>query len=207
MTWLTGCHFEARLSTSDDAKKPSKAEEAPKESQPTKTTEAKKKAAKKDDNEKKAAPKDAKTSKPAAAEVSKDAVLLPGNLVFEAGKSTLKEGSGSDEVLGSLKEFLDQQPRVTLLRIEGHSDNAESSSTDSLKLSGDRALTIKQWLIANGVADSRLLAVGFGATKPIADNGSEEGRAQNRRVEFKIAQTSGKNYLGNDPLGGGTEFK
>ncbi|HTM46173.1 MAG TPA: OmpA family protein [Polyangiaceae bacterium] len=211
---LSGCHFEARVSSGSDAKKPAKEAEAKKPAaQDSKPAGAKqdseKKPAKKPatpeakQEEKKAPPK---AEKPAPAEVNKDAVVLPGNLVFDAGKSTLKAGSGSDEILESLKVFLDQQPRVTLLRIEGHSDNTESP-TDTLKLSGDRALTVKQWLVAKGVAESRLLAVGFGASKPIADNGSDEGRAQNRRVEFKIAQTGGKNYLGADPLGGGTEFK
>jgi OOP family OmpA-OmpF porin len=218
---VAGCHFEARIGSGDDAKDKKGRPEAAKSKDATKSAD-KKAADKKDDHakdRKKSEPKATKKDEPAKADAKdrkdepaapptpvKDPVALPGNLVFEAGKSTLKEGPGSQEVLASLKAYLDQQPRVTLLRLEGHSDNA-ASPADNLRISGERALTVKQWLIGQGIADSRLVAVGFGEKKPIADNATEEGRAQNRRVEFKIAKINDKPYLGNDPMGGGTEFK
>lgn len=136
---------------------------------------------------------------------SGDSIKLPGNIVFDTGKATLKEGSGSDVVLGQLKQFLDENPNITQLRIEGHTDNV-GKQADNLKLSGDRALTIKTWLVEHGIAKERLLAVGFGDAKPIANNSTEDGRAQNRRTEFHIAMLSGKKYLGMDPKGGGTVF-
>ena len=48
--------------------------------------------------------------------------------------------------------------------------------------------------------------MGFGPDKPIADNKTEDGKAQNRRTEFKIAELKGKKYLGMDPSGGGKVF-
>jgi outer membrane protein OmpA-like peptidoglycan-associated protein len=215
---VAGCHFEARIGSGDDAKaKKSKTE--PAKSKDADKPDGKKSNSKKSDDKKDEAKDDKKDEpakadakdkekkdEPAAAVPAKDAATLPGNLVFEAGKSSLKAGPGTEEVLASLKTYLDQQPRVTLLRLEGHSDNA-ASPADNLRISGERALAVKQWLIGKGIAESRLVAVGFGEKKPIVDNATEEGRAQNRRVEFKIAKINGKPYLGNDPLGGGTEFK
>lgn len=204
LTALSGCHFEAHVGSADEAdqkkSKPAKSKVADSsdEAKPTKDKEAA--------SEEDAEPKGDDKAEPSAVELDKESVVLPGNLVFESGKATLSEGTGSDEVLETLKQFLEQQKRITLLRIEGHCDNSEGGG-EKLKLSGDRALSIKQWLTAHGIAADRLLATGFAESKPIADNGSEEGRAQNRRVEFKIAKVNGKNYLGNDPLGGGTEFK
>jgi outer membrane protein OmpA-like peptidoglycan-associated protein len=219
---VTGCHFEARIGSSADAQDKKGNTKAAKSKKSKAKADEKDAAGKKADassddkkppdtsadtkESKKSEPKaDEKTDEPAATP-AKAPVTLPGNLVFEAGKSTLKDGSGSQEVLASLKAYLEQQPRVTLLRLEGHSDNA-ASPADNLRISGERALTVKQWLVGKGIAESRLIAVGFGEKKPIADNSTEEGRAQNRRVEFKIAKINDKPYLGNDPLGGGTEFK
>jgi outer membrane protein OmpA-like peptidoglycan-associated protein len=198
---VVGCHFEAHVGSSADAK------EQPK-SQSSKATDKDKKADdKKKDEPAKSTDKD-KTDekKDEPAKQDEASVQLPGNLVFDAGKSTLKEGAATTEVLNSLKTYLEQQTRVTLLRIEGHSDNA-AAPAENLRISGERALSVKQWLVGKGIAESRLAAVGFGEKKPIADNSTEQGRAQNRRVEFKIAKINGKPYLGNDPLGGGTEFK
>ncbi len=135
-----------------------------------------------------------------------DAIKLPGNIVFDTGKATLKAGSGSDVVLNQLKEYLDQNPQITLLRIEGHTDNV-GKPADNMKLSGERALTIKKWLVDHGIKADRLIAVGFGETKPIADNSTDAGRAQNRRTEFHIAKLGGKAYLGANPTGGGQVFK
>jgi OmpA-OmpF porin, OOP family len=144
--------------------------------------------------------------KKSTATVKGDSIQIPGNIVFDNDKSTLKEGAGSEVVLGQLKQFLDENPQVTKLRIEGHTDN-NGTKDHNIKLSGERALTIKKWLVAKGEKPERLIAVGFGPDKPIADNKTEEGRAQNRRTEFKIAELNGKKYLGMDPTGGGKVFE
>ncbi len=135
-----------------------------------------------------------------------DSIKLPGNIVFDTAKATLKEGSGSEVVLEQLRLFLLQNPRITKIRIEGHTDNV-GQPADNLELSGQRALTIKRWLIAHEIPKERLIAVGFGQERPIASNATEEGKAQNRRTEFKIAEVSGKRYLNLDPTAGGKVFE
>lgn len=152
------------------------------------------------------APPAAPATPKSTATVKGASVQIPGNIVFDTGKSTLKEGAGSEVVLDQLKQFLDENPQVTKLRIEGHTDNV-GKPPDNEKLSGERALTIKNYLINKGIPKERLLAVGFGQTKPVADNATEAGRAQNRRTEFKIAELGGKKYLGMDPTGGGKVFE
>jgi OOP family OmpA-OmpF porin len=73
-----------------------------------------------------------------------------------------------------------QYPEVKIT-IEGHTDNV-GGKADNQKLSQARADTVKNAIVAAGVDASRLSAVGYGDTKPIADNKTDEGRAQNRRV-------------------------
>jgi OmpA-OmpF porin, OOP family len=138
--------------------------------------------------------------------VKGDSVQIPGQIEFDTGKATFKVGGGSDAVVDQLKKFLDENPKVTQLRIEGHTDNVGAADAN-LALSGQRALTVKNAAIAKGVAKERLLAVGFGQTKPIADNTTDDGKAKNRRTEFRIAEIGGKKYLGLDPLGGGKLFQ
>jgi OOP family OmpA-OmpF porin len=144
--------------------------------------------------------------KSSTAQVEDGRVNIPGNIVFDTGKATLKEGAGSEQVLEQLLTFLKENPRVTQLRIEGHTDNVGDDDSN-LELSGQRALTVKNWLVNKGIEDKRLLAVGFGETKPVADNTTAEGKAQNRRTEFHIAGLDGKRYLARDPKGGGKVFK
>jgi len=141
-----------------------------------------------------------------AAVVKGDSVQIPGQIEFDTGKATFKAGGGSDAVVDQLKKFLDENPKVTKLRIEGHTDNV-GVATENLTLSGQRALTVKNAAIAKGVAKERLLAVGFGQTKPIADNTTDDGKAKNRRTEFRIAEIGGKPYLGQKEDGGGKVFE
>ncbi len=136
--------------------------------------------------------------------VKKDKLEIPGQIVFESGSAVLKPESEAG--INQLKQYLDETPRVTKLRIEGHTDNVGSPEANET-LSGQRALAIKAVLVAKGVAKERLLAVGFGQAKPIADNTTEEGKAKNRRTEFRIAELGGKKYLGLDPTGGGKVFE
>jgi len=137
--------------------------------------------------------------------IAKDLITLPGAIEFETGKATFKAGGTSETTLANLKQFLDENPRITKLRIEGHTDNVGAAASNET-LSGERALTIKKFLVEKGIDKARLLAAGFGQTRPIADNTTEDGRAKNRRTEFRIAELSGKPYLGRDATGGGKVF-
>lgn len=146
--------------------------------------------------------------KKSTATVQGDAVHIPGNIVFATGKATLDEDKmeSTVEVLEQLKAFLEQNKQFTKLRIEGHTDDVGDDESN-LKLSGERALTLKRWLVEHGIDASRLIAVGFGEKKPIADNSTAGGKAQNRRTEFHIAEIKGKKFLGRPIDGGGTVFE
>jgi outer membrane protein OmpA-like peptidoglycan-associated protein len=69
------------------------------------------------------------------------------------------------------------------LRVEGHTDNVGGKAANQA-LSDQRAAAVVAWLASHGVTKARLAAQGFGDTKPVADNATEEGRAKNRRVEL-----------------------
>ncbi len=128
---------------------------------------------------------------------------MPGAINFDFGKATLK--TDSEPVLEQLRQFLEANPKITLIRVEGHTDNVGQTG-DNLKLSGERALTVRTWLVNHKIDPKRLIAVGFGDGKPIADNRTKEGQDQNRRTEFVICELSGKAWFGAVPDGGGTVF-
>ncbi len=106
-------------------------------------------------------------------------VTLRG-ILFDTGKTDIKPESNAllDEVAGMLKANADLK-----LRIEGHTDNVGSKASN-LQLSKGRAAAVKAALVAGGIAADSLTSEGFGDTKPVADNATSEGRAQNRRVEL-----------------------
>jgi outer membrane protein OmpA-like peptidoglycan-associated protein len=152
-----------------------------------------------------AAPAEAAAAPKANVKVSGAKLEAPGGIFFQPNDAQLLPGSGSEAVLAEIKTYLEQSPRVTRLRIEGHTNNTRPPE-QSLQLSGQRALAVKQWLLTNGINPGRLLAVGFGETQPIGNNADPAGAAQNERIQFRIAELDGKPYLGSDPLAGGTEF-
>jgi|GEM_PF-482960 len=132
-------------------------------------------------------------------------VNIPGHIVFDSAKSTIKIKE-SEAVLNQLKQFMTDNPQVTLLRVEGHTDS-DGDDNMNLKLSGERALAVVAWLVTQGISRDRLLAVGFGETKPIVANDTPANKEQNRRTEFHMAAIDGKNFLGRDPVAGGTVYK
>jgi outer membrane protein OmpA-like peptidoglycan-associated protein len=88
-------------------------------------------------------------------------------------------------VLGEVAGVLNQYPN-TLVRVEGHTDN-KGTDAYNMDLSNRRATAVKNLLVQRGIADSRIEAVGYGETLPVATNDTEAGRQRNRRVEIKIA--------------------
>lgn len=124
---------------------------------------------------------------------------LPGRVTFAAGTDRLDPIS--DPVLEFTLDYLSAKPDVTLLRVEGHTDDTGTPAVNQA-LSEKRAMAVARWLIGNGVACARLLPVGFGQTKPLVVNSSPANRATNARIEFISAAIRGK-PIGNAPVDGG----
>ncbi|HEX5278007.1 MAG TPA: OmpA family protein [Fluviicoccus sp.] len=109
-------------------------------------------------------------------------LIMPGNITFPTAQSAIKPDfyDTLNSVAKTLKEF-----NKTTITVSGHTDNVGRDDYN-MKLSQDRAASVAAYLSSQGVASGRITTVGFGKTKPIADNATEVGRAQNRRVEISI---------------------
>lgn len=106
------------------------------------------------------------------------------NIFFDTDESTLKENSKIE--LDKLIEFLNTNPNLHI-EIEGHTDNV-GSETYNLNLSKARAKAVYDFLIDHSILSDRLSYKGYGYTKPVTGNDTEQGKAQNRRTEFTITK-------------------
>jgi OmpA-OmpF porin, OOP family len=97
----------------------------------------------------------------------------------------------SNYILDAVSKILVDHPEITRISIEGHTDNVGSAAYNKT-LSQKRAASVLSWLVAHGIDPSRLSSAGFGLELPLTENETEEGRRQNRRVEFHIREISGK---------------
>jgi outer membrane protein OmpA-like peptidoglycan-associated protein/Tfp pilus assembly protein PilF len=104
------------------------------------------------------------------------------NVFFETGSAKLRPESGAE--LDELAALL-QKNRHLRIQINGHTDDVGEAAFNQ-RLSEQRAQTVLEYLSSKGVAAERLRAKGFGESKPIAANSSEEGRSSNRRTEFEL---------------------
>jgi len=127
-------------------------------------------------------------------------LLLPGAIVYKSGSAEI-DLTVSEPVLMMVKAYLDGKPKVTLLRIEGHTDS-DGDDKANLELSGKRAQNVAKWLVGKGIDCKRVIPVGFGETKAVADNKTPEGKAQNRRTDFINAAINGKPIM-NMPVDAG----
>ncbi len=105
------------------------------------------------------------------------------NLNFASGKDVIL--SSSYDSLNDLAEYFKKIPALEV-SIEGHTDS-QGDEDYNQKLSENRANSVKRYLVSKGITENRIKTVGYGETKPIADNKTPQGREKNRRVEFIIA--------------------
>ena len=103
-------------------------------------------------------------------------------IVFDKGKATVTKKSFKvlDKAVALLKEY----PEVKV-EVSGHTDNT-GDPAENKKLSQERADAVKAYLVEKGIDAARIVAVGYGDEKPIADNAKKAGKAKNRRIEFKL---------------------
>lgn len=111
------------------------------------------------------------------------AIVISQRIEFEVGTSNLR--ASSDVVLFEIVAVLAAHPELESVLVSGHTDETGSAELNQ-RLSDGRAASVVDWLARHGIAKERLVARGFGAKKPIADNETEEGRTKNRRVEFHV---------------------
>jgi outer membrane protein OmpA-like peptidoglycan-associated protein len=90
----------------------------------------------------------------------------------------------------SLVKILTEHPEIKKMRVEGHTD-AQGKAKANKKLSQKRAASVVKWLTKYGVSKKRLYSEGWGQERPIATNNTDEGRRENRRVEFHIVEGPG----------------
>lgn len=112
-------------------------------------------------------------------------LIMPGNITFDVNKSTIK--SSFTGVLNSVSLVLKEFDETTI-NIEGHTDSSGSASYNQL-LSEQRAGSVRDFLLNQGIQSSRTRAAGYGERNPIASNDTASGREQNRRVELNLVPT------------------
>jgi OOP family OmpA-OmpF porin len=108
--------------------------------------------------------------------------FIGAKIFFQVNNSRL-QGAGTNESILEIKKFMETDERIKLI-IEGHT-SSDGAAAHNLRLSEERAASVRTRLIQLGIAPNRLESVGYGETRPIETNDTAEGRSRNRRVEFK----------------------
>lgn len=134
-------------------------------------------------------PDPAKNGCPAKVVVTEKEIKILQKVEFDFNKATIKPVSNSllDEVAAVMKDY----PEITKIEVQGHTDSKGSDAHNKL-LSQRRAEAVQKALVSRGVDEGRLSNKGYGEEEPIASNDTDEGRAQNRRVQFKILERKKK---------------
>jgi OmpA-OmpF porin, OOP family len=118
-----------------------------------------------------------------AARVEKGQIRIIEQVKFKTASAVILPES--EEVLEAVAKILRDNPEIKKVRVEGHTDN-RGTATYNKGLSNRRAASVMKWLVGHGIERVRLTSAGFGLERPIAPNDTEEGRRENRRVEFHI---------------------
>lgn len=138
----------------------------------------------------KADPDPQKNGCPTLVRVTDKEIVILQQVQFKTGSDVILKAS--DDLLDQVSAVLREHPEITLIEIQGHTDNRGGAAFNQ-KLSERRAKSVRKWLIERGQLDEeRLEAKGYGMDKPVAENTTEEGRQLNRRVQFRIVNVKRK---------------
>jgi outer membrane protein OmpA-like peptidoglycan-associated protein len=121
--------------------------------------------------------------------IKKKMIKIGKQIQFEFNLATIKPQSYV--VLDSVADVIMTHPEIQVVEIQGHTDD-KGTAEYNMQLSQNRAESVRDYLISAGVEPDKLIAKGYGKTKPIAPNVTSAGRAKNRRVEFHILQQAGE---------------
>lgn len=130
---------------------------------------------------------------PTAVRLVGDRIVILQRVEFATGEDVLEPTSLS--VLEQVAAVMAEHPEIARVGVDGHTDGVGRQDAN-VELSQRRALSVVRWLVDHGVDARRLEARGFGPRQPIADNETEAGRQQNRRVEFNILRRSAQGRAG-----------
>jgi outer membrane protein OmpA-like peptidoglycan-associated protein len=123
---------------------------------------------------------------PERVEVQRERIQVNETIHFEYNSAKIR--GESDSLLAEIAQVINDHPELVKIRIEGHTDNIGSAGFNQ-DLSQRRAQSVRDHLVAKGSVDpNRLTTAGYGFDQPIASNDTDEGRSQNRRVEFDIVE-------------------
>jgi len=123
----------------------------------------------------------------ATVQTDRGLVMTLGDVLFDTGEAELN--SSANRTVLKLVQFL-QLNSTRIVRVEGYTDST-GGSEDNLQLSRDRAQVLADALVDLGIDEKRIQVEGYGDQYPVADNASEHGRAQNRRVEVVFSNEKG----------------
>lgn len=122
---------------------------------------------------------------PARVFISAKEIVITDKIFFQTGKSRIKRASF--DLLDELVAIFDKHGEIKKVEIAGHTDS-QGKDSDNMALSEGRAQAVMTYFTDKGIDPARLIAKGYGETEPVADNETEDGRAANRRVEFRILE-------------------
>ncbi len=127
----------------------------------------------------------AEAATPPRVEVRDNKIEIHEKIQFDFDKAVIKDASF--DLMNEIASVITKNPQIKRIRIEGHA-SSEGDPGHNRQLSDARAKAVMKYLTDHGIATRELTAVGYGADRPIADNGTEDGREKNRRVEFVILE-------------------
>jgi outer membrane protein OmpA-like peptidoglycan-associated protein len=122
---------------------------------------------------------------PPRVEIRDNKIEIHDKIQFDYDKATIKPESFG--LMNEIASVITKNPQLKKIRIEGNA-SSEGNPQHNQKLSEDRARSVMKYLTDHGIATGELVSIGHGADRPIADNTTESGREQNRRVEFVILE-------------------